>query len=186
MTTSATELYVTPRASPFMKAYPGGLVARSASFLEPYIITPTFTKVFDLPHIQTTWHNAFVELREAEEVVFVGYSLPDADYHLRALLIRAIRPKTTIRVILSRSDDPSNYSSHLERSTLPEGRYRRLFGDTVIFDYNGVESLIDDLVSAKLDADYEWIRNHLKRSRASKRRPPLSGRSDLKSSRLTT
>jgi hypothetical protein len=186
MTTSATELYVTPRASPFMKAHPGGSAARSASFLEPYIITPTFTKVFDLPHIQTTWHNAFVELREAEEVVFVGYSLPDADYHLRALLIRAIRPKTRIRVILSRSDDPSNYSSHLERSTLPEGRYRRLFGDTVVFDYKGVESLIDDLVSAKLDAEYEWIRNRLKPPGASKRRPPFRGRSAPKSLRLTT
>jgi uncharacterized protein (DUF3820 family) len=162
-----------------MKAHPGGSAARSASFLEPYIITPTFTKVFDLPHIQTTWHNAFVELREAEEVVFVGYSLPDADYHLRALLIRAIRPKTRIRVILSRSDDPSNYSSHLERSALPEGRYRRLFDDTVAFDYNGVESLIDDLVSAKLDAEYKCPQPLLD-AKALLPAPPASAKSPAK------
>jgi len=102
------------------------------------------------------------------------------------LLNRAIRPKTRIRVILSRSNNPTNYSSHLERNTLPEGRYRRLFGDTVTFDYNGVEFLIDDLASAKLGADYEWIRNHLKRCGASKCRLPLTRCPNPKSSRMTT
>jgi hypothetical protein len=54
MKTPASELYVTPRRSPFMEAHPGDPASGSVSMLEPYIITPTYSKVFDLPHIQTT------------------------------------------------------------------------------------------------------------------------------------
>lgn len=162
MKATASELYVTPRPSPFMVAHRGSGVGAPAPLLEPYIITPTFSKVFDLPHIQTTWHNAFVELREASEVIFVGYSLPEADYHLRVLLSRAIRPDTSVRVVLSRADDPNNYSSTLERSTVPEGRFRRLFGDAVVFQYGGVETLIQELSPSPLGEGYSWIRDRLK------------------------
>jgi hypothetical protein len=161
MKASASELYVTPRRSPFMETHRASATG-AAPLLEPYIITPTFSKVFDLPHIQTTWHNAFVELREASEVVFVGYSLPDADYHLRVLLIRAIRPGTSIRVVLSTNDDPATKSSNAERDTLPQGRYQRLFGDCVTYEYNGVESLINDLAPEEVGSCYRWIRERLK------------------------
>lgn len=55
-----------------------------------YAGTPTFVKRFDNPHLQMTWHNAFIELVEADKVVFIGYSLPGAPQlcsygeHLRA------------------------------------------------------------------------------------------------------
>jgi len=174
MKTPASDLYVTPRRSPFMEAH-RAKASGSAPFLEPYIITPTFSKVFDLPHIQTTWHNAFIELREASEVIFVGYSLPDADYHLRVLLIRAIRLGTGIRVVLSPSDDPDAYSSALERSTLPQGRYQRLFGDRVTYGYRGVESLINDLAPEDVGSNYRWIRERLKTLAHKDRRAAASG-----------
>jgi hypothetical protein len=173
MRTTASELYVTPRRSPFMEAHPGNSASGSVSMLEPYIITPTYSKVFDLPHIQTTWHNAFVELREADRVVFVGYSLPDADYHFRTLLIRAIPPTAAIHVVLAESDDPVKYSSPIERATLPEGRYRRLFGNGVTFEYGGVDSFIENLTPAGADVDRDWIRARLA---SLSRRPRLSTR----------
>jgi hypothetical protein len=74
MNKPAHEIYVRRRVSPFIKRHLDEREKPSPSILEPFIITPTFTKVFDLPHIQTTWHNAFVELREADQVVFIGYS----------------------------------------------------------------------------------------------------------------
>lgn len=163
MTTPASELYFTPRQSPFMAKHPTAPDVATAAQLEPYIITPTYSKVFDMPHIQTTWHNAFVELREADEVVFVGYSLPDADYHLRALLIRAIRPATRISVVLASSDDPEGplNSSPRVRETLPYSRYQRLFGNGVAFDYGGVESFISRLAPGDVNADLRWIRERL-------------------------
>jgi len=194
MTTPASQLYVVERRSPFMERYRSGPGAVVTSILEPYIITPTYSKVFDLPHIQTTWQNAFVELREAHKVIFVGYSLPDADYHLRTLLIRAIRPNAKIRVVLAGADDPDEYDldlagvalpdglrtrlSRVPEMLLPEARYRRLFGNTVTFDYNGVESLIENLVSAKGVVDYKSIRKQLNLSRADDRRVPQNKRVD--------
>lgn len=177
MATPASELYVTSRQSPFMETHSSGRARVTTSLLEPYIITPTYSKVFDLPHIQTTWQNAFVELREADKVVFVGYSLPDADYHFRTLLIRAIRPSTNIRVVLANPDDPNEYSldvsgvalpsglrsrlSFVPELLLPEARYRRLFGDSVAFEYGGVDSFIESLTPAGGNADRDWIRARL-------------------------
>jgi hypothetical protein len=102
----AYDIYVKSQISPFIQDHLDAREQPSPSILEPFIITPTFTKVFDLPHIQTTWHNAFVELREATDVVFIGYSLPAADYHFRTLLRRAIRSTTPIKVILDNSAEP--------------------------------------------------------------------------------
>jgi len=161
MTTPASTLYVMERSSPFMTAYPNIPAPAAEVPLEPHIIAPTYSKVFDLPHIKTTWHNAFIELREANEVIFIGYSLPDADYHFRALLLRAIRGTTRIRVFLGPRSDPSLYSSAAERENLPYVRYRRLFGDAVDFNYGGFESLVNELSRADLSMYYRWIAAHL-------------------------
>jgi hypothetical protein len=45
---------------------------------------------------------------------------------------------------------------------LPEWRYRRLFDDSVTFDYNGVESLIESLVSINGPVDYKRMCKKLK------------------------
>lgn len=68
--------------------------------LEHFFITPTFLKVFENVHLKMIWHNAYHELSEASEVVFVGYSFPEADYHLRALLKRSLKPSVKISVVL--------------------------------------------------------------------------------------
>ena len=67
--------------------------------LEPFFISPTFVKRFSNPHIQMTWHNAYLELAKASEVVFIGYSLPEADYHVRTLLARSIDPTAKISCV---------------------------------------------------------------------------------------
>ncbi len=138
----AHEVYVKRRISPFIKCHLDEREKPSPSILEPFIITPTFTKVFDLPHIQTTWHNAFVELREADHVVFIGYSLPDADYHFRTLLRRAIRSKTPVNVILdSFAEPPKDSLAADQRTVFPAQRYRQVFReDQLTFNYDGLES----------------------------------------------
>jgi len=141
MTEPAYGIYVTSRLSPFIQEHLDDREKEFPSVLEPFIITPTFAKVFDLPHIQTTWHNAFIELREADEVVFIGYSLPDADYHFRALLRRAIRSTTKVKVILHESDEPPDNPQNADSKTVyPAQRYRQVFHeDQLTFNYDGVE-----------------------------------------------
>src|SRR5208283_56264 len=118
----------------------------SARCRKQFIIDPqthaTFSKVFDLPHIRGTWQNAFVELREAEKVVFIGYSLPDADYHFRTLLRRSVRWSTPVAVYMHENDDPAK--STAPAGILPEARYRQVFCDQdLVFDYTGLEGFVE-------------------------------------------
>jgi len=136
-------LYVLPRECPAcQKLWQRSAVRHStaAPRLEPFFVTPTFVKVFDDPHIRLTWHNAFAELSEADEVVFIGYSLPDADYHVRTLLRRAIHPDARITVVLTSGDEKKRNTPNFLRRFLPAERYRTFFGkERPVFDLSGVE-----------------------------------------------
>ena len=162
MNESAHDIYVKSKVSPFIEDHLDEREKDSPSILEPFIITPTFTKVFDLPHIQTTWHNAFVELREADQVVFIGYSLPDADYHFRTLLRRAIRSKTPVKVILDASaEPPKNLLTADPKTVYPAQRYRQVFREEQLtFNYKGVEGFAKEFApEEQLPTALERIKN---------------------------
>jgi len=108
--------------------------------LEPFFITPTYLKVFDNAHIQMIWHNAHTELAEADKIVFVGYSLPEADYHLRTLMKRAIRPGTPIDVVLTQNDKPTKRTPRNLRRYYATTRFEDFFSSNSIkFYLGGVE-----------------------------------------------
>jgi hypothetical protein len=157
------ELYVKERVSPFINDnFSKQDGTDTAPPLEPYIITPTFTKVFNQPQIQNTWHNAYVELREATDIIFIGYSLPDSDYHFRTLLRRSIRDSTKIQVVLHKSDESSTvFEPVLDEDDEPIGlepvlkmaetqkRYIRFFGKEKLtgnMKFEGAEGYIDTLL----------------------------------------
>jgi len=98
--------------------------------LEPFFITPTYLKEFDNPHIQMIWHNAHMALAEADEIVFIGYSLPEADYHVRTLLRRAIGKDTPITAVLTLADEPKRGDRSALRNHFPAVRYRTFFGES--------------------------------------------------------
>jgi len=156
-THNAYDTYLRDRKSPFIAENYPDVEEISSPLLEPFIITPTYAKVFDQPHIQATWHNAYIELREASRIVFIGYSLPEADYHFRTLLRRAIRKETDIEVVLYTDDEPPSESEKESsapslnyNSSFAVDRYRRLFGDKRIdFNFLGVADLIHRCVSEK-------------------------------------
>lgn len=60
------------------------------SNLEPILVTPTHLKDLRNPHLAGVWRKAETALRKAERVVFIGYSLPGDDLHIKYLLKRAI------------------------------------------------------------------------------------------------
>jgi NAD-dependent SIR2 family protein deacetylase len=63
------------------------------------LIMPTFLKNFSNPQYKLIWQNAGIELSEATKVVFIGYSLPQADFEMRQLLSRMIRKNAEIEVV---------------------------------------------------------------------------------------
>ncbi len=118
--------------------------------LESFIITPTFLKIFDNTHIQSVWNNAYVELSEANKIVFIGYSLPEADYHFRTLVRRAVNPAVVIDVVLRGSDRPPHKISEDLKRCFAVTRYIDFFGkDRIKFHYGGVEKYFDNILGGK-------------------------------------
>lgn len=67
--------------------------------LSSNVIMPTFLKNLSNPQYKLIWQNAGVELAEASKIIFIGYSLPTADFEMRQLLSRMIRNNAEILVV---------------------------------------------------------------------------------------
>jgi len=55
----------------------------------PVIVPPSYYKDMSSVRLAVVWGRAFRALREAEHLVFCGYSFPDADMHIKYLVKRA-------------------------------------------------------------------------------------------------
>lgn len=95
---------------------------------EPIIITPTFLKSYRNSFITQIWQTTEAAIREASEVVFIGYSMPDADIILRTMSARALfqnRQAWQITLVdyVQAGDGESERNAKETRE-----RYERLFG----------------------------------------------------------
>jgi NAD-dependent SIR2 family protein deacetylase len=116
--------------------------------LQPFLITPTFLKVFDNAHIQQTWQRAHRLLSKADEVVFLGYSLPVADFHLRTLLRKSVRRGARITAVLTENDKPDASIPPGARANFASTRYEEFFGISVSIDRRGVQGYFADILAA--------------------------------------
>lgn len=125
--------------------------------LRNFIITPTFMKSLNNLHLRTIWHNAFLDLTEATNIVFIGYSFPKADFEMRCLLKKAVGTCTQITVVLHGRDNIKYYKNFLNKKgcsenemnsivdemDFPEKRYKSFFGSNNLeFDYSGFEGYV--------------------------------------------
>ncbi len=91
-------------------------------------IAPTFIKSYGRLHYAQVWDAAAKELQKADEVIFIGYSLPDDDFEVRALLARNLPSSARVLAILRESDEGA-----------VADRYRDFFGaDRCCFDFTGL------------------------------------------------
>lgn len=104
--------------------------------LNSNVVMPTFLKSFVKAQYKLIWDNAAVELSEASKIVFIGYSLPQADFEMRQLLSRMVRKNAKIEVV---SKDGSEFEDLKKR-------YRLFFGVRDIdFHGDGAAAYIDAL-----------------------------------------
>lgn len=106
---------------------------------EPVLNTPTFLKDYNNSYIVELWRNAQTQLHHADEVVFVGYSMPDADIVLRMFFTRALYTNRLLRGHQNRCkvrvvDYTPNMDILAGNST--KTRYEQLFGE-IDFDSTG-------------------------------------------------
>ena len=95
--------------------------------MRPVMITPTRTKDYRNPHIQKVWYEAERMLRQADQVYFIGYSLPDDDIEVIDLLRRGLPRQNSTKITVIEYDQ-----QHRGLRANPVGqRYRSLFGDGI-------------------------------------------------------
>lgn len=90
--------------------------------LKSNLLLPTFIKDLSNIQIQLVWQNTGIELSEASKVVFIGYSLPQADFEIRQLLSRCIPKHAEVEVVCY-----PNYSDGTEKSDDDKEKDRKWF-----------------------------------------------------------
>ena len=99
---------------------------------------PTFLKDLSNFQIKLVWQNAGVEIMEADKLVFIGHSLPQADFEFRNLLSRMKHKNAKVEVVLDRGE-----------ANLAAVQYKQFFaGHDVKFPAPGVVEYVDQIVSA--------------------------------------
>jgi hypothetical protein len=124
-------LYVKEQTGRYPEGVP--ITEKNSKEYEHIFMTPTFTKDFSTLTAKSVWFNAGLDLIDAERVVFVGCSLPLADYEFRYLLLKtAVRnKKNKIRVTLR----PVASKSEQEKTKETRERFESLFiGNDIKFE----------------------------------------------------
>jgi len=107
------------------------------------LIMPTFLKNFSNSQYKLIWHNAGIELTEADEVIFIGYSLPQADFEMRQLLARTLRVNAKIHVVDYGIESSSKIKSLLQRYSVFLGNRK------IQFHFGGTSEFLKDYLSPK-------------------------------------
>lgn len=103
------------------------------------LIMPTYIKDLSNPQYKIIWQNAGIEISEANKLVFIGYSLPSADYEMRQLLSRMTRKNAVIQVV--------DYCDNDNKATIEE-HWTRFFGNRQIdFNFKGTEKYIEQSIT---------------------------------------
>ncbi|MDE1713583.1 hypothetical protein PWG14_13495 (plasmid) [Chromobacterium amazonense] len=102
------------------------------------LIMPTYIKDLSNPQYKVIWQNAGIEIAEADKLVFIGYSLPSADFEMRQLLSRMTRKNAVIEIV--------DLCSEIDRQQLIKKHWEKFFGNReMIFYFDGAKAYIDTL-----------------------------------------
>jgi hypothetical protein len=78
-------------------------------------------------HLQQVWHKAAQTLAEADQLIFIGYSFPLADFEIRYLLAHHLKKNCRVNVILHTNDNPATFQG-APPEHFPPWRYKTFFG----------------------------------------------------------
>jgi len=102
------------------------------------LIMPTYIKDLSNPQYKVIWQNAGIEVSEADKLVFIGYSLPSADFEMRQLLSRMTREKAQIEIV--------DFCNDTNRQQAIESHWRKFFGKRMLsFNFDGARAYLDAL-----------------------------------------
>ena len=83
--------------------------------------------------MKSIWEAASKTIKDSDELVFIGYTLPLADHQFRGHLMNNMREDAVIKIVLAGVDKPIDFSNPDKSSAIY--RYRNLFGNRDITEY---------------------------------------------------
>lgn len=89
----------------------------------PLIIPPTYIKNYDNKSLEKVWERASKELENASKIFFIGYSMPDSDFHIKHLMLRSLSRANQKPKIFVVGRKGNNIHSQ------PYENYKRIFGN---------------------------------------------------------
>jgi hypothetical protein len=125
---------------------------RCASVYTPLIVPPTFYKDMSNTFLSTVWNRTDVALQCVKQVVFCGYSFPDADIHIKYLLKRAQTNRQEELRFIVINDHPGKKE---EEKKLERERFRRFLGPRVQYTDFSFEEFAQNPMNALQDAPAE-------------------------------
>lgn len=103
--------------------------------LRPVMITPSFVKDYNNPHIHRVWYEAELLLRSCERGYLIGYSLPDDDLEVIHLLRRGLEGLDSKNItVVTHGHDEAMYR-----------RYVSLFGRDIDWQPVGFANWLDTI-----------------------------------------
>ena len=130
-------------------------------FVNPILITPTYVKDYENPHVEIVWKKAEERLKEADRAVFIGYSLPSDDVEVAMLLKRGLDHLPANKITVVEYVHGDEYREFKDRTTImnhPTGmRFRSLFGPDIDWHTTGFKGWLDEQEST---AGFPFNVNH--------------------------
>ncbi|MBK7104947.1 MAG: SIR2 family protein [Ignavibacteriae bacterium] len=104
------------------------------------IMPPSYLKSLNQPVISQLFSEASREIRDAKKIIFVGYSLSDADIHIKALFKKQLRKTTEVIVVNSK------------KAAVLENKYSAIaekirFVNLAFEDFVSEENLLKEIIS---------------------------------------
>jgi hypothetical protein len=122
-------------------------------FIGPILVTPTYIKDYDNPHIANVWREAEHAMKESDRAVIIGYSLPTDDVEVAMLLKRGLDHLPRNRITIVEYVDGDIQKHKKMRTSLenhPTGqRFRSLFGPGLDWQTTGFEGWLLEQKAAK-------------------------------------
>lgn len=108
---------------------------------EPLIITPTMVKRYDNSLLVQIWRYVEQAIRGADKLVFIGYSLPDSDSHIKYLINRGLALNQHAKDASLKIEVVTRLGAPNEKSDVIE-RYHKFFGNGIIYKPVGFENYL--------------------------------------------
>ncbi len=114
--------------------------AECTSPYEPVLVGPSLEQRYEHRVLRDIWSRAEQALDAAERLVLIGYSLPDADYLIRAMLARTFAYRSRAVTVVTMARSAAGDAQLVQR-------YRRVFSECTV-DFSGFAHFVERLAEA--------------------------------------